>query len=42
MPPTASLAWVGDLSEVVEQAAALGGCQRNRGVQILRGRGDAR
>jgi hypothetical protein len=42
MPSAAPLPGVGNVGEVLKKAAALVGCQRNRGVQPLRGGGDAR
>jgi hypothetical protein len=42
MPSSASLSGVGDIGEVVEQAAALLRRQHNRGIQPLGGRGNAR
>jgi hypothetical protein len=39
MLSAASLAWVGDGGEVIEQAAALGRRQRDGRVQLLRGGG---
>jgi hypothetical protein len=41
VPSAASLAWIGDLGEVAEQVTALGGCQRDGRVQLLRGGEDA-
>jgi hypothetical protein len=42
MPAAASLSGVGDLGEVLEQAAASVRSQRNRSIQPLGGRGNAR
>jgi hypothetical protein len=42
MPSAAAVAGVGDLGEVVQQATALVGCQRDRGVQPFGGCGNAR
>jgi hypothetical protein len=42
VPAAASLSGVGNRGEVVEQAAALVGCQRDRSVQPLSDREDAR
>jgi hypothetical protein len=42
VPSAASLAWVGDLGEVIEQVTALGGCQRDGRAGLLRGGGNAR
>jgi hypothetical protein len=42
VPSAASLSGVGDRGEVVEQAAALVRRQRDRGIQPLGGRGNAR
>jgi hypothetical protein len=36
------VAWVGDVGEVVEQAAALVGCQRGRGGEPVGNRGNGR
>jgi hypothetical protein len=42
VPSASPVPWVGDLGEVAEQVTALGGCQHDGRIQLLRGGGDAR
>jgi hypothetical protein len=42
VPSAAAVAWVGDMGEVVEQAAALAGCQRGGRGQPLGNRSNGR